>query len=73
MEEWKSNRPFSDLAQYVQNVPEIATDMYLPIDDQDIADAIYNIVFNNGLLYKYCNEYTTRHVIKNGPPSKHAS
>ena len=50
-EPWDASRPFQELVQRVQEIQEFTNDGGRTIDEEDIVDTIYTLVYNMGLFY----------------------
>ena len=54
---WDANRPFKELMQRVQEIQELANNGGRMINDEDIVDTIYTLVYNTGLFYDDCDKW----------------
>ena len=48
-EEWDSITPFQTLVTKVQDIQELATDGGRSIEDMDITDVLYTVIYNTGV------------------------
>ena len=55
-----ANQPFQELVQRVQEIQEFANDGGQTIDEEDIFDTIYTLVYNTGLFYENCDKCSDR-------------
>ena len=54
--EWDPTIAFQNLVIKVQDIQEFATDGGRSIEDVDITDVLYTVIYNTGAYYEECNK-----------------
>ena len=56
-EEWDPTTSSQTLVTKVQDIQEFATDVGRSIEEVDITDVLYTVIYNTGAYYEECNKW----------------